>query len=275
MTSSASVAAGTRLIMLTQWFEPEPAMKGLKFARRLQDLGFDVEVVTGFPNYPGGKVYDGYRIRPLMRETMEGVAVTRLALYPSHDGSRIGRILNYVSFFLSAALYLTFFAHRADVMYVYHPPLTVGMAATVARFFRRTPVILDIQDMWPDTLRATGMIGSERVLRIVDMFCRWTWRPADCIAVLSNGFRDLLIERGVPQEKITVIANWADEEAMAAPVASRPTAFADQGSSACCSPAIWGPPRRSIRCSMRPASSPGKTLASNSAFSAPASRWSG
>lgn len=215
--------------MLTQWFEPEPAMKGLKFARRLQELGFEVEVVTGFPNYPGGKVYDGYRVRLITRETVDGVSVTRLALYPSHDGNRIGRILNYVSFFLSSALYLALFVRRADVVYAYHPPLTVGMAAMVAQWFRRTPVVLDVQDMWPDTLRATGMLNSERILRIVGFFCHWTWRKAAHVIVLSPGFRRLLIERGVAPGKITVIPNWADEEAVAASSASRPDAFAEPG----------------------------------------------
>jgi glycosyltransferase involved in cell wall biosynthesis len=216
-----------RLILLRQFFDPEPTMKGAKFARRMSDLGFDVEVVTGFPNYPGGKVYEGYHIRPIKRETMDGVPVTRLALYPSHDSNRIGRILNYVSFFLSAAIYLTFFARRADVVYAYHPPLTVGMAAAVAGFLRRTPVVLDVQDMWPDTLRATGMIGSERVLRIVDAFCRWTWRRAAHVVVLSPGFRKLLIERGVPADRITVIPNWADEEAVAADPGAWPEAFGE------------------------------------------------
>lgn len=226
MTSSAAEGAGTRLVILTQWFEPEPAMKGLAFAHRLGELGFDVEVVTGFPNYPGGKVYDGYRIRPIKWETTEGVAVTRLALYPSHDRSKVGRVLNYLSFFFSTTLYLTLFARRADVIYAYHPPLTVGLAAIVTKLIRRTPVVLDVQDMWPDTLRATGMIGNARVLRIVDRFCRWTWRRADHIAVLSDGFRRLLIERGVAADKITVIPNWAaDETAMRAPAAPRPDAF--------------------------------------------------
>lgn len=204
-------------------------MKGLKFAQRLQELGFNVEVVTGFPNYPGGKVYNGYRIRPILREMMGGVAVTRLALYPSHDTSRIGRFLNYVSFLLSAVFYLVFLARRADVIYAYHPPLTVGMAAVGARFFRRTPVVLDIQDMWPDTLRATGMIGSERMLGIIDRFCRWTWHRADHMVVLSNGFRELLIARGLPQEKITVIPNWANEEAITLPSESRPNPLAEPG----------------------------------------------
>jgi len=207
-----------RLILLKQFFDPEPTMKGLKFARRMSDLGFDVEVVTGFPNYPGGKVYDGYHIRPIRRERHGDVAVTRLALYPSHDASKVGRILNYASFGLSALLYLLFVARRADVIHAYHPPLTVGVAAAVVRLVRRMPVVLDIQDLWPDTLKATGMIGNKRVLAIVGAVCRWTYRRADHIAVLSTGFQRLLIERGVPREKISVIYNWANEDAVAAPV---------------------------------------------------------
>lgn len=204
-------------------------MKGAAFARRLGELGFDVEVVTGFPNYPGGKIYDGYRVRPIKRMVMQGVAVTRLALYPSHDKSRIGRVLNYVSFFLSAALYLTFFARRADVIYAYHPPMTVALAAEVAGFFRRTPVVLDVQDMWPDTLRATGMISDGRLLRGIGRVCRWAWRRAAHVVVLSNGFRRLLIERGVPAERITVIPNWADEQSVTTAPMPRPEALTEPG----------------------------------------------
>ena len=218
-----------RLILLTQWFDPEPVMKGHSFALRLRDLGFDVEVVTGFPNYPGGEIYDGYRIRSFHREKRDGITITRLPLYPSHDSKKIGRILNYVSFFVSTLLYLMVFARRADVMYAYHPPLTVGMSAAIARFFRRTPTVLDVQDMWPDTLRATGMITNERALKVVGVFCRWTWRNADHIAVISNGFRKLLLARGVPDEKITVIPNWSNEEGVSALSPPRPKAFDDPG----------------------------------------------
>ena len=220
---------GARLILLTQWFEPEPAMRGLSFAAELARRGFRVEVVTGFPNYPGGKVYDGYKIRPLQRERIGEVDVTRLALYPSHDSHRLGRILNYVSFFLTASFYLIFMARRADVIYAYHPPLTVGMVAALARVLRRMPVVLDVQDMWPDTLRATGMIGNERLLRIIDVFCRWTWRGVDRITVLSDGFRRLLLERDVAPEKVSVIYNWADEAARAEAPAELPAALADRG----------------------------------------------
>ena len=85
-----------RVLLMTQWFDPEPTFKGLVFARALVEKGFDVEVITGFPNYPGGKVYPGYKVKILQREKIDGVSLVRVPLYPSHDKSRFGRILNYV-----------------------------------------------------------------------------------------------------------------------------------------------------------------------------------
>jgi colanic acid biosynthesis glycosyl transferase WcaI len=206
-----------RIIFLTQWFDPEPTLKGLGFAQALAARGHLVEVVTGFPNYPGGRVYDGFRIRPMRREQHGGVAVTRLALIPSHSNSKVGRIANYLSFWLSTCIYLLFVARKADVVYVYHPPITVGLAAAIARLFRRTPTVLDVQDIWPDTLRATGMIGNARILRIIDRLCSWVYRHVDRITVISPGFGRLIQDRGVPAEKIVLVMNWAPE--MSAPPA--------------------------------------------------------
>jgi colanic acid biosynthesis glycosyl transferase WcaI len=203
-----------RLILLTQWFDPEPTFKGLLFARALTERGFDVEVVTGFPNYPGGKVYPGHKIQMIRREKIDGVSITRLPLYPSHDQGVLARVANYVSFFMSALVYLTFFARPADVVYAYHPPLTVGLAAVCAKVFRKTPTVVDIQDLWPDTLRATGMVGNASVLKLVGHGCQWLYRSVNHIVVLSPGFRKLLLDRGVSEEKITVIYNWADEAAL-------------------------------------------------------------
>ena len=220
----------TRVLLLTQWFDPEPTLKGMVFARELVREGYEVEVVTGFPNYPGGKVYPGYRIRLLQRELIDGVHITRVPLYPNHDQSAIKRVLNYASFAASATIYGVFMARRADVMYAYHPPLTVGMAAALIKLCRRIPVVYDIQDMWPDTLRATGMLNNPKALNLVARVCRWVYRRMDHIVVLSPGFKRLLQERGVPESKLSVIYNWADEAALGAPVGQVPAAFpgADQ-----------------------------------------------
>lgn len=214
-----------RVLLLTQWFDPEPTFKGLVFARELVRQGFEVEVVTGFPNYPGGRVYPGYRIKWLQREMAEGVQITRVPLYPNHDQSAIKRVLNYASFAASSLIYGLFMAKRADVIYAYHPPLTVGITASLLKLLRRIPVVYDIQDMWPDTLRATGMLSNTKALGLVAAVCRWVYRRVDRIVVLSPGFKGLLVERGVPAVKIDVIYNWADEAALAAPSGQLPAAF--------------------------------------------------
>lgn len=202
-----------RVLLLTQWFDPEPTFKGLVFAKELMRQGFEVEVLTGFPNYPGGEVYSGYKIKLIQKEVIDGVKVVRVPLYPSHDKGKFGRILNYLSFSVFATLY-GLFLKKPHVIYSYHPPLTVGLAAIIIGGIRRVPVVNDIQDMWPDTLRSTGMISNDRVLRLVGKVCGWVYKHTDKIVVLSPGFKRLLVERDVPEEKIEVIYNWCSEDAI-------------------------------------------------------------
>jgi colanic acid biosynthesis glycosyl transferase WcaI len=216
-----------RVLLLTQWFDPEPTFKGMLFARELVNQGYAVEVITGFPNYPGGKLYPGYRMRWLQRQSIDGVQVTRVPLYPSHDGSALKRIFNYLSFAITALLYGLFGAKKPDVIYAYHPPLTIGVVAVLLRFFRRIPVVYDVQDMWPDTLRATGMVNNRKLLKWVDRICHWVYRYVDRIVVLSPGFKRLLIERQVPESKIEIIYNWCDEAALASPTAVTPDCLPD------------------------------------------------
>ena len=206
-----------RILMLSQWFDPEPTFKGLAFARELMRLGHEVQVLTGFPNYPGGKLYEGYRVRLLQRENYGGISVLRVPLYPSHDGSALRRIANYVSFAVASAIMGVFLVKQADVMYVYHPPATVGFAAAFISFFRRIPFIYDIQDLWPDTLAATGMLKNGAVLRMVGAACRFVYGRSAKLVVLSPGFKKVLCERGVPEDKIEIIYNWCDEANMRKP----------------------------------------------------------
>src|SRR5690606_414608 len=117
--------------------------------------------------YPGGRLYPGYRIKLLQREVIDGVRITRVPLFPSHDQSAVRRALNYLSFAFSSMVYGLLAMRRIDVIYAYHPPLTVGLSACIIRALRRTPVVYDIQDMWPDTLRATNMLRNERALHVI------------------------------------------------------------------------------------------------------------
>jgi glycosyltransferase involved in cell wall biosynthesis len=215
-----------RILFLTQWFDPEPSFKGLQFAQCLHARGHSVQVLTGFPNYPGGKVYPGYRIRLWQREMMDGIPVLRVFLYASHSRSAIGRVLNYLSFAISATVLGTLLVKSADVAYVYHPPATMGLPALALKYLRRIPFVYDVQDLWPDTMTATGMINSSVALRLVGRWCQRVYRAAGRIAVLSPGFQKRLSERGVPSNKVRVIYNWTHAIPPAAPDAALRDALA-------------------------------------------------
>jgi lipopolysaccharide/colanic/teichoic acid biosynthesis glycosyltransferase len=200
-----------RILLITQWFDPEPTFKGLLFAKELTRQGHDVQVLTGFPNYPGGKLYPGYRVRAFQRETVDGVRILRVPLYPSHDASSGRRVLNYASFAVSASLGVMV-GRRPDVAYVYHPPATVGLPAIVGKWLRGVPFVYDVQDLWPDTLGVTGMLDRSALLRTVGWFMGRIYASAARVAVLSPGFKRIMLERGVPERRIDVIPNWADEK---------------------------------------------------------------
>lgn len=199
-----------RILILTQWFQPEPTFKGLAFAKALQARGHEVEVLTGFPNYPGGKVYPGYRVRAVQREVMDGIRVTRGALYPSHDQSALKRVANYCSFAASTGL-LALTLKRPDVVYVYTPPMTAAAGAVLLRLLRRVPFVVDVQDLWPDTLAATGMVRHGWMMKAVGAWTDFVFRRAAQIVVLSPGFKRTLEARGIDRP-VAVIPNWAPPE---------------------------------------------------------------
>lgn len=206
-----------KVAFITQWYDPEVGSAAIPGAivRALRDRGHDVEVITGFPNYPTGRLYDGYRLRPYLREKMRGVVVHRLPLYPSHDANAFQRILNFLSFMVSATVMAPFLGRRCEVALVYSTPATVGMAGIALRAIVRRPFVLVVQDLWPDTLAATGMLPG-RLTRPVEWvlhrFCNQVYRSAARIAVISPGMKTLLMGRGVPERKIDVVYNWVDEE---------------------------------------------------------------
>lgn len=204
-----------RILMVSQWWPPEPATIVSSLADAFDEHGHDVHVITGFPNYPEGKLYPGYRIRFRERSKRGRIDVTRVPLYPSHDRSALGRITNYISFGFSSALIGVLTGARPDVVYVYHPPITSAWAGLVARFVRRVPYVLHVQDIWPDSVTESGMVRKGIVTRIVksilDAMCRAAYWGAERVIVISPGMKDLLVERGVEPAKIEVVMNWSDE----------------------------------------------------------------
>ena len=200
------------ILLLSQWYIPEPDIKIHLLARDLAARGHQVTSITGFPNYPQGCIYPGYCQRLWQWEDIDGVRVLRVPLYPDHSRSGVKRIVNYLSFAVSASVLGPLLCGPADVMWVYHPPLTVGIPAWWIGLLHRVPFVYEIQDMWPETVTASRMMSSKHPIVWLGRLAQFVYRRAAAITVISPGFKRNLISKGVPAEKIHIIPNWADEE---------------------------------------------------------------
>ena len=198
------------ILLLTQFFQPEPMFKGLPFAQALAARGHSVEVVTGFPNYPGGRLYPGYKVRPVRREILGGVPVLRLPLFPSHNSSGFGRAANYLTYAASAFFGAPLLSRKPDVIYVYNL-VTLMPAARLLRLRYGCPIVLDVQDLWPESIVSSGMMRNRVLMRGLERFCLASYRAADRVTVLSPGFKRHLVNRGLAESSIEVIYNWCDE----------------------------------------------------------------
>jgi colanic acid biosynthesis glycosyl transferase WcaI len=186
-------------------------------ARGLFERGHEVDVVTGFPNYPTGAVADGYAIRPRLVERTDGVRVTRVALYPSHDARPGRRLANYGSFAASAALLGVTSAFRGlDALWVNYSPVTVALPMFMQTLTRGTPCVVHALDLWPDTLTASGFSsanapGGRMLTRALHGVSDAMYRAAEKVAYISPGVGEILMERGVPQSKLAYAPMWANE----------------------------------------------------------------
>ena len=206
-----------RVGMVSHWYDPEggAAAGPGTIARALHQRGHRVGVVTGFPIYPSGRVADGYRIRPYQRQVMEGVAVHRAPIYPSHDDRAMHRMANYLSFAASGSAVATATLKRSDVLYVYSSPATAAIPALPLSVVGRIPMVVHIQDLWPQTVTASGFVADApagRMERALHRFCDLVYSRATTIAVSSPGMADLIADRGIPRGKLRFLPNWAEEK---------------------------------------------------------------
>lgn len=206
-----------RLGLLTQWYEPEPGPGALPaaLARGLLARGHEVQVLTGFPNYPTGLIAPGYTMRRSLDEILDGVNVRRVALYANHDASAIRRITNYASFGASAVVSGLGSLRGLDALWVNYSPITVAWPMWAARFGLGIPQVSHIFDLWPDTLTLSGFTGGGRAYRAAEpslnAWCRAMYRASESVAFISPGMGPILEMRGVPARKLHYVPMWADE----------------------------------------------------------------
>lgn len=200
-----------RVLILSQYYKPEPIPKPVELASELAAHGHDVYVLTGLPNYPSGTLYPGFHLGLVQRQDVDGIPVVRTFEFPYHGHRVLGRLLNYGSFMLSAPLG-SLFLPRCDVAYVWHPPLSVGVAAWMVRLLRGVPFVYDVQDIWPESAVASGLLRNGWLVSGMSRLERFVYRQASHVLVLTDDARSNLIAKGVPPDKVSMVPQWAEED---------------------------------------------------------------
>lgn len=201
-----------RILVVSQWFPPEPGggpARFLEMARLWQERGHAVNVLAGLPNWPTGKIHDAYRGRLTVRESYQGIPVARLPVIPTRNEGALRRLVNHGSFTLSASVAPRRLP-RSDVIVATTPPLFAPLAAVVRSRTRNIPYVLDVRDLWPDSIYTLSNMHSRWARRGLESVERLLYRRAAAVVVVTEGLAGFVRERGA--RRVETIFNGVDLE---------------------------------------------------------------
>lgn len=201
-----------RILFFTDNFPPEtnaPASRTYEHAVRWVRAGHQVQVITCAPNFPTGKVFPGYRNRFLQRETIDGIEVTRVWTYMSSNSGFALRLIDYFSFMFMAAL-IAPFQRRPDIVIGTSPQFFTLPAAWFAAKVKRVPWILELRDLWPESVKTVGAMDDSLLIRLAERLEIFLYRSADRIVTVTHAFKRVLQDRGIDGGKISVVTNGVD-----------------------------------------------------------------
>jgi glycosyltransferase involved in cell wall biosynthesis/cellulose synthase/poly-beta-1,6-N-acetylglucosamine synthase-like glycosyltransferase len=206
-----------RILFFSHYFPPEgnaPASRVYELCKRWVRAGHRVQVITCAPNVPDGRVYPGYRNRWLLREEIDGIEVLRVWTVVTPNEGKI-RTLSFLSYLLMATL-RGLRVERPDVILATSPQFFCGWAGVLTHWLRRRPLILEIRDIWPDSIVAVGAIRSRALIRFMEWLERRMYAAASHVVTVSEGCRQILLDKGVPGSALSVITNGIDHESFVA-----------------------------------------------------------
>lgn len=202
------------ILLLTHFYPPEmgaAAARGHGLARWLVQLGHQVTTLTGFPNYPSGNIPSEYRRKFRISENRDGVKVVRTWVFATSHRSSIRRLLNYLSFLISAIITGISLRSSFDVILVSSPPLFIGVAGSVLASAFRVPLVLDLRDLWPDVAIEAGAFTEKSFpVKWSRFLADFIYRRAAHLTPVTESKLERLKANGVEKERMTVVTNSVD-----------------------------------------------------------------
>ena len=200
------------ILFLTDNFPPEvnaPASRTFEHCREWVLAGHRVTVITCAPNFPNGKVFEGYRNHLWQKEDVAGICVVRVWSYITANEGFVKRVADYLSF-MGAAVVGALFIPKVDVIVGTSPQFFTACAAYVVSKVKNVPWVFELRDIWPESIRAVGAMRDSRALDLLEKLEMFLYHKASAIVSVTNAFREKLVFRGVDRNKISVVTNGVD-----------------------------------------------------------------
>ncbi len=201
-----------RILVVSQYFWPEN-FRINDLSKSLKDRGHEVTVLTGYPNYPEGRIYDDFKKQPKEYGSIDGVDIIRVPLLPRKNGS-ISLILNYLSFFMSGSLFGLWKtkSKQFDVIICCQlSPVTAAIPAIVLKKVKKIPLILWSLDLWPESLEAVGQVKSNMVLTTIGKLVAYIYSNCDLILGQSKSYLEAIDKRNKNKTPMDLFPNWAED----------------------------------------------------------------
>ncbi len=197
-----------KILFLTDNFPPEsnaPATRTYEHCIEWVKRGAEVTVITCFPNYPRGEVFPGYKNKFYQKETIDGIKVIRVWTYITPNRGLFRRILDYISFCISAFIASLFI--KTDVIIATSPQLFTAVGGYLAALCKRKPWVMEIRDLWPESIKAVEAMEERRILKILDQLVLFLYQQADKLVVVTDAFKQKIGSTGIEEQKISVVKN--------------------------------------------------------------------
>ena len=201
------------ILFLTHYFTPEnnaPAARVHGLAREWARLGHRVTVLTCAPNVPAGVVYEGYENKLYQQEWIDGIRTVRVWTWLAANRGRVRRGLNYLSYLAAAGAAGPLLRPRADVVIATSPQFFAGWAGWPVARAHGAPFVLEIRDIWPDSIVAVGALEKGRIISALAKLEDALYKGADHIVAVGDGYRMNMIRKGIGPSRISVITNGVD-----------------------------------------------------------------
>ncbi len=201
-----------KILFLSHYFPPEvnaPATRTHEHCKKWVAMGHEVTVLSCVPHHPMGKAYPGYRNKLVHVEYRDGIKAIKVLTYITANEGFLKRTFNYV-FYMVMAILVAPFLSKADVVVSTSPQFFNGLAGYFVSRIKRAPWLLEIRDLWPESILAVGAIRNRRVIAVLEAIERFVYRKADHIVPVTNAFKTHIVARGARPEKVTVIRNGVD-----------------------------------------------------------------